>query len=209
MSGNPWTTCPNSMAKQYDRAYFRRWYHDPATRISSAQALARKVHLAVSVAEYFLGRSVKRVLDVGCGETPWFDVLRKIRRGVDYLGVDSSSYAVRASARAPRVREGTFGALRSLRLEPGFDLVVCADVLQYVPEAELAPGLREIRRLVSGVAYIEAFTREDDMEGDMDGWHVRSAAFYRRLFRDAKLVHCGLNCFVDPRKLTVNEFERG
>jgi hypothetical protein len=44
------------MPKEYDRAYFRRWYHNPSTRISSAQALARKVHLAVSVAEYLLGR---------------------------------------------------------------------------------------------------------------------------------------------------------
>lgn len=197
------------MPKEYDRAYFRRWYRDPTTRISSAQALARKVNLAVSVAEYLLGRRVQTVLDVGCGEAPWYAVLRKMRRGVEYLGVDSSSYAVRASARGPHVREGTFGALRSLRLESGFDLVVCADVLQYVPDAELAPGLREIRRLVGGAAYIEAFTRDDDMEGDMDGWHVRSAAFYRRLFRDAKLAHCRVNCFVDPRKLTgLNEFER-
>jgi SAM-dependent methyltransferase len=197
------------MPKEYDRAYFRRWYHNPSTRISSAQALARKVHLAVAVAEYVLGRRVQTVLDVGCGEAPWYDVLRKVRRGVKYLGVDSSSYAARASAHAAHVRHGTFGALRSLRLEPEFDLVVCADVLQYVPEEELAPGLREIRRLVRGVAYIETFTRDDDMEGDMEGWHVRSAAFYRRLFRNAKLVHCGFYCFVAAKKLTgLNEFER-
>ena len=197
------------MPKEYDRAYFRRWYHNPATRISSTRALARKVHLAVAVSEYLLARRVRRVLDVGCGEAPWYNVLRKIRPGIDYLGVDSSRYAVRASAGTARVREGTFGALRSLRLKPGFDLVVCADVLQYVPDEELMPGLREIRRLAGGVAYIEAFTRDDDMEGDTEGWHMRSAAFYRRLFRDATLVRCGPNCLFDPKKLTgMNEFER-
>lgn len=197
------------MPKQYDRAYFRRWYHDPRTRISSARSLERKVHLAVSVAEYLLGRRIRTVLDVGCGEAPWHDVLKKMRPGVDYLGVDSSDYAVRPFGRAGRVRQGTFGALRALRLRRRFDLVVCADVLQYVPRAELAPGLREIRNLLRGVAYIEAFTRDDDMEGDMEGWHVRSAALYRRLFRDAGLAHCGLSCFIDPRKLKgINQMER-
>ena len=196
------------MPKQYDRAYFRRWYHDPRTRISSGRALERKVHLAVSAAEYLLARRVRTVLDIGCGEASWHDVLKTMRRGVSYLGIDSSAYAVRAFGRTGRVRQGTFGALRALRLRRGFDLIVCADVLQYVPDVELAPGLREIRNLLGGVAYIEAFTRDDDMEGDMEGWHVRSGATYRRLFRDAGLVHCGLNCFIDPRKVTgVNEME--
>ena len=196
------------MSKQYDRAYFRRWYHDPLTRISSVRALERKVHLAVSATEYILARRLRTVLDVGCGEMPWHDVLRGLRRGVEYVGIDSSEYVVRTFARSRRVRQSTFGELRALRLAPGFDLIVCADVLQYVPTPQLAPGLREIRRLLGGIAYIEAFTRDDDMEGDMDGWHRRSAASYRRLFRDAGLAPCGLNCYVDPRKVTgVNEME--
>src|SRR5690348_7556594 len=36
--------------KRYDRAYFDRWYRATRTRIDTAQSLARKVHLAVSVA---------------------------------------------------------------------------------------------------------------------------------------------------------------
>ena len=196
------------MSKRYDRAYFRRWYHNPRTRISSTRVLERKVHLAVSAAEYVLGRRIRTVLDVGCGETPWADVLKTMRRGVGYVGVDSSEYAVRTFGRRGRVRQGTFGTLRALRLRTGFDLIVCADVLQYVPDVELAPGLRAIRDLLGGLAYIEAFTRDDDMEGDVEGWHVRSAATYRRLFRNAGLAHCGLHCFVDPRKLTgLNEME--
>jgi hypothetical protein len=80
--------------------------------------------------------------------------------------------------------------------------------MQYVPTPELERGLKEIRRLVRGIAYLEAFTREDDMEGDMDGWHLRSAAQYRRLFRKTGLTHCGLNCFIDSRRAdAVNAFE--
>jgi len=69
-------------------------------------------------------------------------------------------------------------------------------------------GVREIRRLLGGAAYIEAYAREDDMEGDMDGWHFRPASVLRREFRQAGLTHCGLYCFIDARKITaVNALE--
>ena len=88
------------------------------------------------------------------------------------------------------------------------DLIVCADVLQYVRSTQLGTGLREIRRLLAGVAYLEAYASEDDMEGDMEGWQFRSAAEYRRHFRDAGLTQCGIYCFIDMRKISaVNRFE--
>lgn len=195
--------------KVYDRAYFDRWYRHPRTRISSAAALERKVRLAVAAAEYLLGRRVRTVLDVGCGEAPWFAVLRRLRREVRYQGVDASEYVVQRHGRRRHIRLGTLGGLRALGLAPGWDLVVCADAMQYVPQRELSRGLREIRRLVGGVAYLEAFAAEDDMEGDRDGWIDRPAAEYRRLFAGAGLAHLGLNCFYDPRKLGgVNALER-
>lgn len=196
------------MTKQYDRAYYRRWYHDSRSRVTSTRALERKVHLAVSAAELFLARRIRSVLDVGCGEALWYPVLRRIRRDVDYVGVEQSEYALAEFGKSRHIRRGSFGALRSLRLSPRFDLVVCADVLQYVPDEDLAPGLREIRRLLGGVAYIEAHAREDDMEGDMEGWHFRSAAELRRRFQRAGLTSCGMYCWIDERKLTgVNRLE--
>jgi SAM-dependent methyltransferase len=196
------------MAKHYDSAYFHRWYRDPRTRVTSERALERKVHLAVSAAEYMLGRRVRTVLDIGCGEARWCVALRRMRPGIGYLGVESSEYAVRTFGASRNVRQGSFGTLRSLKLHGPFDLIVCADVLQYVPTPDLGRGLREIRRLLGGIAYIEAYAREDDMEGDMDGWIFRSAAAYRRAFRDAGLTHCGLYCFIDAKKIdAVNALE--
>jgi SAM-dependent methyltransferase len=196
------------MDKQYDEAYFQRWYRDPRTRVTSDRALDRKVHLALSAAEYMLARQVRTVLDIGCGEARWYEALKRLRRGIEYTGLDPSDYAVRTFGATRHVRQGSFGTLKSLRLRGRFDLIVCADVLQYVPTAQLAAGLREIRRLLGGVAYIEAYAREDDMEGDMEGWHFRSAAEYRRHFRSAGLTHCGLYCFADVDKLSaVNALE--
>lgn len=195
--------------KPYDRAYFDRWYRHPRTRVATPRELARRVHLALSAAEYLLGRRIDSVLDVGCGEGRWYAPLRRLRPDVHYQGVDPSEYVVRRFGRLRNIRLGSFGALRSLRLARGWDLVVCSDVLQYVSADDLEPGLTEIRRLVTGVAYIEAYTAEDDMEGDRVNWHERTAAQYRRAFRRAGLTHCGLNCFVDLRALpNVNSFER-
>jgi SAM-dependent methyltransferase len=196
------------MSKQYDAEYYNRWYRNPRTRVTSDTVLDRKVHLAVSAAEYMLGRRVKNVLDVGCGEARWNPALKRVRRGIEYVGVESSVYAVEEFGKRRNIRRGSFGTLRSLRLRGPFDLIVCADVLQYVATPDLRAGLREIRRLLGGVAYIEAYASEDDMEGDMDGWISRSASVLRKEFRGAGLTHCGLYCFVDERKISaVNALE--
>ena len=194
--------------KAYDRAYFQRWYRDPHTRVTTERVLERKVHLAVSAAEYMLGRRVRNVLDVGCGEARWYVALKRIRRGIEYIGVESSEYAVETFGASRNVRQGSFGTLRPLKLRGPFDLIICADMLQYVAIADLRTGLREIRRLLGGVAYIEAYAREDDMEGDFEGWIHRSASTLRREFREAGLTRCGLYCFIDAQKIdAVNALE--
>jgi SAM-dependent methyltransferase len=194
--------------KSYDAAYFNRWYRDPRTRVTSDRVLDRKVHLALSAAEYMLGRHVRTVLDVGCGEARWFVALKRIRPGIAYTGVESSEYAVRTFGATRNIKRGTFGTLRNLKLRGPFDLIVCADMLQYVATADLQPGLRAIRRLLGGVAYIEAYAKEDDMVGDMDGWNHRSAATIRREFKAAGLTQCGMYCFIDMDKIdAVNALE--
>jgi SAM-dependent methyltransferase len=176
--------------------------------VTSDRALDRKVHLALSAAEYMRGRHVRTVLDVGCGEARWLVALKRIRPGIAYTGVESSEYAVRTFGATRNIKRGSFGALRALKLRGPFDLIVSADMLQYVATTDLQPGLREIRRLLGGVAYIEAYAREDDMVGDMEGWNHRSAATYRRAFKAAGLTQCGMYCFIDMDKIdAVNALE--
>src|SRR5687768_10367650 len=80
---------PPSMSKQYDQAYFERWYRDPAKKdhaVGSTARLARKVALAVATAEYHLERPIRTVLDIGCGEGAWRAPLLKLRPKASYLG---------------------------------------------------------------------------------------------------------------------------
>lgn len=194
--------------KSYDRAYFERWYRDPNDRVSTRESLERKARMAIGVTEFLIGRRVRSILDVGCGEAPWFPVVRRLRPDATYTGVDSSDYVLERFGAARNIRRGSLGDLAAMRLRRDVDLIVCADVLQYVDTPELERGLAAIRRLLGGVAYIETFTTEDQMEGDRAGWHERTAMQYRRLFRKAGLTQCGPYCYTNLDELDMlNSFE--
>src|SRR5262245_38669562 len=144
--------------KVYDRAYFERWYRNERTRVHARGALERKVRFAVGAAELLLERPIRSVLDVGCGEGVWQPLIHELRPEVRYAGVDSSAYAVRRFGKRRNLRLGTFGELGELGLEGPFDLIVCSDVLHYVPAEEIPRGLEALAELLHGVAFIELFT---------------------------------------------------
>jgi SAM-dependent methyltransferase len=194
--------------KVYDQTYFNRWYRDPTDRVSTRESLVRKVRMAVSVTEFLLGRQIRSVLDIGCGEAPWFLILKRLRPAARYVGVDSSEYVIDRFGEERNIRRGTLASLATMKSLRKSDLIVCADVFQYVETRDIERGLRAIRKLLGGVAYLEAFTTEDAMEGDRVGWLERSAAEYRRLFRRARLTQCGPYCYTNLDELdSLNSFE--
>ena len=186
--------------KSYDRAYFDQWYRS-RDAVTSADTLRRKVRLALSAAEFVLDREVRSVLDVGCGEAPWRPLLKAMRPRVSYVGIDSSEYVVQRYGKRRGIRLGSLGSLGRMKLNRKFDLIVCSDVLQYVPAAEMKHGLAGMRKLLGGVAYIEAFTDMREYTGDYEGWHNRSERTYRKAFSEAGLHACGLNCWIAGNQL--------
>lgn len=184
------------MTKRYDQAYFDRWYRDPRHRVTTPAGVRRKVRLVLGIAEALLERPVKRVLDVGCGEGAWRSHLLEERPNIVYVGVDSSEYVVKRFGRARGIQLGSFGTLDDIGLNGPFDLVICCDVLQYLAANELARGLCAIEQLLEGVAYIEAFTTADELEGDTRDWHHRTPKWYRQEFRAAGLTAVGMHCYV-------------
>lgn len=181
--------------KRYDRAYFDRWYRDPRRRVKTPADIARGAGLTVGVAEYLLGRPVRTVLDVGSGEGGWRQALLRLRPRIKYTGVDPSDYVVQRYGKRRHILQGSFGDLDALRLRTTYDLIICADFLNYVPTAELVRGLRHVSDLLHGVAYLQIYAEEDPMEGDRREWHDRPAARYRKLIADAGLTPCGLHCY--------------
>ncbi|HET6603169.1 MAG TPA: class I SAM-dependent methyltransferase [Xanthomonadaceae bacterium] len=186
------------MAKQYDAVYFERWYRDPARRTARRPATQRKVALAVASAEFHLGRPLRSVLDVGCGEGDWRAPLLRLRPRCRYLGLDPSPHAIARHGRRRNLRPARFADLEHLRFDAAFDLLVCADLMHYLPAAELRAGLRGFSELCHGVAFLETYCRGDDIEGDLEGFHARPAGWYRRRFSEAGLRALGSHCWLSP-----------
>jgi SAM-dependent methyltransferase len=184
-------------SKIYDQAYFDRWYR--GKHAQDDKHLARKAAVAVAIAELHLGRPVRTVLDVGCGEAPWRKHLLKLRPDIHYQGIDASEYVVRRYGRTRNIALVQFGQLQQLRIGPPADLLVCADVLHYVPGAELKRGLEGFSDLCAGVAYLDVFCREDRITGDFKGFIARSRGQYRKLFAQAGLTALGSHCYLSPR----------
>ena len=138
------------------------------------------------------------VLDIGCGEAPWRKPLLKLRPGLHYQGVDASEYVVRRYGRSRNIALAGFGQMQQLRIGPPADLLVCADVLHYVPGTELKRGLEGFPELCSGVAYIDVFCREDAITGDFKGFIARGRAQYRKLFDSIGLTALGSHCYLSP-----------
>jgi SAM-dependent methyltransferase len=186
-------------SKLYDRDYFDKWYRDPKHAVTSREQLKRKAALAVATTEYYLGREVRSVLDVGCGEGVWRRPLRALRPRIEYAGVDSSEYVVARFGRTRNIRLATFGQLAELRFEREFDLIICSDMLHYVPSAELHRGLRGIVEMLAGVAFLELFTSSDEPEGDTHDFLQRSPKWYLSTFAEAGLIACGSHCYLARR----------
>ena len=189
------------MTKQYDQAYFDRWYRDPALKdraIGGGARLARKVALAVATAEYHLERPLRSVLDIGAGEGAWRAPLLKLRPKLQYLGFDSSAYAVERFGARRNLHFARFGDFEHLRPCAPVDLLVCSDVLHYLPTRELDRGLPALAGLCGGVAFLETFTRADGLDGDTEGFHARPAKFYRERFARIGLAPLGSHLWLSP-----------
>jgi SAM-dependent methyltransferase len=183
-------------SKQYNRAYFDRWYRQ--RRIGSPADLRRVVALAVALTEQLLARPLRSVLDVGAGEGRWQPLLHHLRPGVRYAGVDSSRWATAKWGVRRNLRFGSIETLDQLGLDGPFDLVVASDVLHYLDTPTLRAGLAQLVPQVGGLAFLPTFTAADEIDGDRAHFQRRSAATYRRLFRSAGLVPLGMYAWTLP-----------
>jgi SAM-dependent methyltransferase len=190
---------PTPSPAHYDHAYFDKWYRHPQHRVKSATELARQSAFVLATAEWVLGRPVRTVLDVGCGEGQWRAVLRKHRPRLRYDGVDPSRYAIERFGSSRGLQLGGIEDLDTLVLRASYDLVICCGMLNYLSAPSLVRGVAQVARRTGGVAYLELFTKHDAFEGDTHWPTPRTAAWYRGVMQTAGLVPVGMQCYVHER----------
>lgn len=186
-----------STSRAYDRQYFDKWYRNPRFRVKTARELARQVAFVVGTAEYILGRPLRTVLDVGCGEGNWRAPLLRMRPRLRYTGVDSSSYVVERYGARRNILLGTIDELDRLPLRKEYDLILCVGMLNYLEPAQLRAGLAHVYELANGPVYLEIFTSADrGVFGDTKGARLRQPSWYRARVREAGFVACGLHWYL-------------
>jgi predicted TPR repeat methyltransferase len=168
------------VARRFDRAFFKRYYEDVATRVAD-DADAERLAALIGGAIRYLDARVRRVLDAGCGVGLLRQPLLREFHGARYVGLEVSEYVCG--------RYGwTQGSVVDYAPRVPFDLVVCHDVLQYLGDRDAARAIANLARLSRGFLYFSVLTagdwrhHADPLRTDRDV-HLRSADWYRRRLR--------------------------
>ena len=193
--------------RDFDRDFFKRFYEDASTHVISEDDVFRRACFVIAYLSH-LQVPVHTVMDAGCGTGLWQRALRRIDRSIDYFGVDPSEYLC--------AKYGWFqSSVADFRSRKKFDLVVCQDVMQYMPAGEVERSFAAIAAVCRGALYFDVPTSDDiedrllDMRKTDKDIHVRSAAWYRkRLARHFE--NAGGGVFVSPRaRAVLLALERG
>jgi SAM-dependent methyltransferase len=175
---------------KFDAGFYQRYYRDPETRVASRDDALRLGRFICAFTSY-LGFSVGRVLDAGCGLGHMRKAVHEYFPRARYVGLDPSAYL---SSRHGWVRT----SIAEFAPRAPFDLVICHDVLQYLPDREAARALRNLSRLCQGAMYFSVLTAEDwrrnaDRGRTDSGVWLRPAAWYRsRLGRHFRPLGTGM-----------------
>lgn len=165
---------------RFDHAYFRKFYLDPATRVTTRGEMRTRARLIGAVVAQ-AGIPVRSILDAGCGigllQEPFAEVLPRAR----YSGLEVSDYLC--------TRFGwTRGSVVDFVPRRPSDLVVCYDVLQYLDDRSAGRAIANLAALTRAVLYVSALTREDwrdncDRTLTDRAVHLRNGEWYRRRLR--------------------------
>jgi 2-polyprenyl-3-methyl-5-hydroxy-6-metoxy-1,4-benzoquinol methylase len=173
----------------FGREYYRRYYQDGRTSVTSRAEMAARAKLIGAFAEH-VGCPVRRILDAGCGLGLLRAPLRRALPGASYTGLETSRYLCD--------RFGWIhGTLQDWRAKRPFDLVICYDVVQYLDDLDAARALGNLAASCRGVLYFSALTLEDwrrncDRSRTDGNAHLRPGDWYRaRLARKFRPVGAG------------------
>jgi 2-polyprenyl-3-methyl-5-hydroxy-6-metoxy-1,4-benzoquinol methylase len=171
---------PANRRATFDSAYFRKYYFDKATRVTTAAEMRGRAQLIAAILRH-AGIPVRSILDAGCGigllREPFAAALPRAR----YKGLEASEYLC---ARYRWIK----GSVVDFEPRSASDLVVCYDVLQYLGDRDAASAIANLAKLTRAAVYVSALTLEDwrincDRTLTDRAVHLRPGEWYRRRLR--------------------------
>ena len=161
---------------RFDKAYYDRYYRNPATRVCSPGEVQRQGDFIAAYLR-FLEVPVKSMLDIGCGLGRLLNTLAAAFPRARTVGVESSPYLCETAG-------WEAGSLPHFPTARQYDLVVCFDVLSYLEDDDAAEAIKTLGKLARRALYFGALTFEDrelcdPVRTDTDVY-LRSNRWYRR-----------------------------
>jgi predicted TPR repeat methyltransferase len=171
---------PTDPYAAFDSAYFRKYYFDAATRVTTAADMRGRAQLIAAVLRQ-AGIPVRRILDAGCGIGLLREAFAAAIPRARYEGLEASDYLCTRY-------QWTKGSVVDFAPRSPSDLVVCYDVLQYLGDRDAARAIANLAKLSRAAIYVSALTREDwrancDRTRTDRAVHLRSGDWYRRRLR--------------------------
>jgi len=183
----------------FGHAYFRKFYLNPATRVTTRTEMYSRAWLIAAVLRHACV-PVRRILDAGCGIGLLKREFAKVLPRARYRGLESSDYLC--------TRYGwTSGSVIDYAPRLPSDLVVCYDVLQYLDDKEAALAIANLANLTRAALYLSALTLEDWRDNCDQGKtdravHLRRGEWYRRRLR-RKFRYLGFGIWVRKDVTTI------
>lgn len=180
-------------ADRFDSEYYRRFYEDEDTSIISPEMRENEIAFVIAFCRH-IGVRIERFADVGAGTGWWsgeFAEQYPECRHIETYDASAAACDAYGHSRVPLQKLSGKAA----------DLVVCRDVLRYLPDADAEEGIRRLARKCRGVLYLHLVTREDEFDeesSDVEG-HFRPVAWYRRRLAGQGFRDCGMGLFVSAK----------
>lgn len=197
-------TPPDGTRKQFDKAYYDRFYRDPGTRAVTPAATRRQAEFIAAYLRY-LEVPVRRILDVGCGTGGLLRALARLFPGARAVGVEFSEYLCEAY-------DWESGSVVDYTPTEKPDLVACNDVLGYLDDADAETALERLASYTVGALYLGVLTTEDlalcDAARTDADQITRTADWYKDRLADSFLNLGGGLFLRKPLDVTVWHLER-
>src|ERR1700730_11407609 len=164
----------------FDSAYFRKYYFDAATRVTTPAYMRGRAQLLAAVLRH-AGMPVRSILDAGCGigllRKPFAKVLPRAR----YQGLEASDYLCRRY-------KWTKGSGVELAPRSASDALHRRRDREDLDDRNAARAVANLAKLARAAIYVSALTREDwratcDQTLTDRAVHLRSGDWYRRRLR--------------------------
>ena len=179
-------------ADRFDADYYTRFYLNRRTRVISRTEMQQRAALIAGLV-HELDIPVRRILDAGCGLGWMRRPLERAFPGARYVGVEVSEHLCARYG----WRQGSVATFLDRR---GFDLIICNDVVQYLPDAQAARALRNLSAMCRGALFFHTPTTEDwrsnaDHQYSDGAVHLRTGEWYRSRLNRA-FRHAGFGLYV-------------